>query len=118
MAVRDEIAIAEGESRGRIAVLRVSGRLDADTAPTLLQRCSDVQSNGHNLVLNLAGISFLGSSGVGAMLALVEQFQEQSGAIHFVALSEPVRAVVDLLDLASYLPIHDTEQQAFAELEA
>ena len=111
-----EIQITEGESGGRIAVLRVQGRLDANTAPQLMQRCNQIQANGQNLVLNLSGVSFLGSTGVGTMLALVEQFQEQGGVVHFAALSEPARAVIDLLDLSDYLSIHATEQDALAVL--
>ena len=109
--------VVEGGRRGRIAVLQVQGKLDASTAPVLLERCAQVQANGEDLVLSLAGITFLGSSGVGAMLVLVEQFTEQAGKIHFAALSEPVRAVVDLLDLAQYLPIHETVEEAVAAME-
>src|SRR5262249_17252074 len=74
-----ELEISEVENRGRTAVLRLKGRLDAKTSPILLQRVSDIQANGQNLVLNLADVSFMGSSGIGALLVLVEQFQEQAG---------------------------------------
>jgi anti-sigma B factor antagonist len=114
----DEIQIEEGGSRGRVSVLRVAGRLDADTAPILLERCGAIQAQGRNLVLNLSGVTFLGSSGIGAMLALVEQFQEQAGAVHFVAPSATVRDVVELLDLGGYLPIDDSEEAALAALAA
>jgi anti-sigma B factor antagonist len=113
-----EIEITEAGRGGRTVVLRVRGRLDAGTAPTLLQRCAQVQANGQNLVLNLSGVSFLGSSGVGAMLVLVEQFQEQAGAVHFADLSESARSVVNLLDLGEYLIIHPTEDEAVAALAA
>lgn len=116
MSPVQSIEIVPGNSRGRVAVLRVLGRLDAETAPVLLERCGAVQASGQNLVLDLAGVTFLGSSGVGALLALVEQFQEQAGQVHFVALSEASRAVVDLLDLESYLPIHATEDEALRAL--
>jgi anti-sigma B factor antagonist len=112
-----EIEITEAPGRGATAVLRVRGRLDASTAPTLLQRCALVQANGQNLVLNLSGVSFLGSSGVGAMLVLVEQFQEQAGAIHFASPSDAARSVIDLLDLGPYLTLHATEDEAVAALE-
>jgi anti-anti-sigma factor len=111
-----EMEMTDGGSRGRIAVLNVQGKLDATTAPKLLERCAQVQANGQDLVLSLSGISFLGSSGVGAMLVLVEQFAEQAGKVHFAALSEPVRAVVELLDLAQYLPLYATVNDAVAAM--
>jgi anti-anti-sigma factor len=87
-------------------------------SPDLLKRCTEIQSNGQNLVLNLSEVTFMGSSGVGALLVLVEQFQEQAGAVHFAALSHNAQDVIDLLDLGQYLPIHATEAEAFAALEA
>ena len=112
-----EIEVMEGGRRGRIAVLQAQGKLDASTAPILLEKCAQIQANGQDLVLNLSGITFLGSSGVGAMLVLVEQFAEQAGKIHFAALSEPVRTVVDLLDMSQYLPIHATVEDAVAAMD-
>lgn len=118
MVTTGQIEIVESERRGRIVALSVRGRLDAATAPDLLQRCAEIQANGQNLVLNLSEVSFLGSSGVGALLVLVEQFQEQAGAVHFAALSRAALDVIELPDLGQYLPIHVTEAEAFAALEA
>lgn len=118
MVTAGQIEIVESGRRGRTVALRVRGRLDAATAPELLKRCAEIQSNGQNLVLNLSEVTFLGSSGVGALLVLVEQFQEQAGAVHFAALSHTAKDVIDLLDLGQYLPIHATEVEALAALEA
>src|SRR6185436_5949792 len=107
-----DFVLEDGGVQGRTAILRIRGRLDGETAQRLMERCAEVQANGQNLVLNLAGVTFLGSSGVGALLALVEQFQEQAGAIHFAELSEDARAVIELLDLTPYLTIHDREDDA------
>ena len=112
------IDIVRGGDRGRIAVLRVSGRLDSDTAPQLIEQGAEVQAEGRNLVVNLSGVSFLGSSGVGALLVLVEQFQQQAGAVQFAAMSPSARAVVDLLDLEDYLTVHESEDDAIRALEA
>ena len=112
------IAIEADETHGRTAVLRVRGRLDGVTAPVLLDHCAKVQAEGRNLVLNLAGVSFMGSSGVGALLVLVDQFQEQAGQVRFACVSESARAVVDLLDLEEYLPIHGSEADALLAMAA
>jgi anti-sigma B factor antagonist len=113
-----DFEITEAEGGGRVTILRVRGRLDGGTAPSLLERCALVQAQGRNLVLNLSQVSFLGSSGIGAMLVLVEQFQEQAGEVRFAALSESAKGVIALLDLGQYLTIHATEDQAVAALAA
>jgi anti-sigma B factor antagonist len=118
MSPTKEFRITEGDAAGRTAVLRVQGRLDGVTAPALLAQCAKVQANGQNLVLNLAEVTFMGSSGVGALLVLVEQFREQGGAIRCAELSPAARSVVELLDLAQYLAIDATEQDALVALGA
>jgi anti-sigma B factor antagonist len=110
--------LEDGGLHRRTRVLRVKGRLDGETAQRLMEACVQVQANGENLVLNLASVSFLGSSGVGALLALVEQFQEQAGELHFAALSLEARAVIDLLDLTTYLTIHEEEDEAISAIAA
>jgi len=96
--------------------LRVKGRLDAKTAPILLQRVAAIQGSGQNLVLNLSEVTFMGSSGIGALLVLVEQFQEQGGSVRFVSLSPAVDSVVKLLNLDRFLSIDLTESDALTAL--
>lgn len=112
------LEVIRSSEHGRVTVLKVQGRLDSETAPQLIEHCAKVQAEGRNLVLNLAGVTFLGSSGVGALLVLVEQFQQQAGAVHFAEISNAARTVVDLLDLEAYLPVHDTEAAALQAMGA
>jgi len=116
--MHSNLVVTREPDHARVAVLRVAGRLDSDTASDLLAHCGRVQAEGRDLVLNLAGVTFLGSSGVGALLVLVEQFQEQSGRVRFAAISAPARAVIDLLDLQSYLPVDETEADALRAMAA
>ena len=114
----DDFQISDPLNRGRTVLLRVQGRLDTKSASQLLRRCSVVSSAGQNLVLNLADVSFIASSGVGALLALVEQFKETTGTVRFVSLSSAVESVIKLLNLDQFLTIDSTEDDAVAALEA
>jgi stage II sporulation protein AA (anti-sigma F factor antagonist) len=113
-----DLRITERGFEGRVAVLQVEGRLDALTAPRFLETCNQVQARGLHLVLDLARVSFLGSSGVGALLVLVEQARERDGTLHLVALSDAARGVIDLLDLSQYLAIHASERDALAAMRS
>jgi anti-anti-sigma factor len=116
IAMTNELEISKPEDRGGAVLLRVKGRLDVKTAPILLQRVAAIQGNGQNLVLNLSEVTFMGSSGIGALLVLVEQFQEQGGSVRFVSLSPAVDSVVKLLNLDRFLNIDLTENDALAAL--
>jgi anti-anti-sigma factor len=83
-----------------------------------LQRVSEIQANGQNLVLNLAEVSFMGSSGIGALLVLVEQFQEQAGVVRLASPSPAVEEVIKLLNLDRFLAIDPSEDKALSEIGA
>src|SRR5262245_56147827 len=93
------LEILRGESRGKTGLLRVRGRLDAKTAPQLMMRATSYGGPGRNLVLNLSEITFLGSSGVGVLLAIIQSFRDESGNVRLVAPSAAVTSVMDLLNL-------------------
>lgn len=109
----ESIAVTVGTT-----VLRVRGRLDARSAPVLKARCSMVQERGENLVLNLSRVTFVASSGIGALLALVEEFSGTRSAVRLAEVSSTVAAVIRLLNLDRFLPIDPTESDALAALKA
>jgi len=113
----DQFNVSKTESAGGTVLLRVNGQLDSKSAPQLVSQCGTVRSAGKNLVLNLSGVSFIASSGVGALLALVEQFREHGKSVRFVLLSPAVESVIRLLNLDQFLTIDRTEADAVSALE-
>ena len=111
-----ELEMSSVENRGRTAVLRLKGRLDVRTSPLLLQKVSEIQANGQNLVLNLADVTIMGSSGIGALLVIVEQFQEQAGVVRLASPSPAVASVIKLLTLDRFLAVDSSEEKALAEI--
>jgi anti-anti-sigma factor len=109
--------ITTNDGRGKTILLRLAGRLDAKSAPTLMQRCGDVRASGNNLILNMEAVSFVASSGIGALLALAEQFKETNTDVRIAAPSAAVESVINLLNLDQFLHVDPTEEQAFTALE-
>jgi anti-anti-sigma factor len=114
----ESMEIVETSPVADTAVLRVIGRLDAKSAPQLERRGVVVKASGRNLVLNLQGVTFVASSGLGALLALVEEYRKTDRRICFACLSSPVKGVVQLLNLESFLTIHDSEESAVEAMSA
>src|SRR4030095_12935765 len=102
-----EITPAPG--RGRAKLARIRGRLDAKGAQGLLHHTSSVLAGGETLVLNLADVSFIGSSGIGSLLIIVEQFREQGCGVRFVQVPPAVSSVVKVVNLGQFLPSQVTE---------
>ena len=110
------LEIQRGGTHGKTVVLRVIGRIDAKTAPGLLQGAMPFAGMGRTLVLNLTDVTFMGSSGVGVLLAVTQAFQDHSGSVRLVAPSAAVVSVVRLLNLEPFLKIDATEDEALAAI--
>lgn len=114
-----DFRIAPGEDSDIASVARVTGRLDAKNAQELMRHAREALERGKKrLVINLAQVSFVASSGVGTLLALTEEFQDAGGTVHLVALSEAVRSVIELLNLTQFLNIGENEQEVLQALGA
>jgi len=114
----DAFSIQAGPTGDGVQSLRVSGRLDSAGAPLLAQRCAAVVGAGNDLVLDLSGVTFIASSGVGALLATAERFSETGHTFTLAAMPPPVDAVIKLLNLDKFLDIVDTEERGLARRRA
>jgi anti-anti-sigma factor len=112
-----ELGIHESIRRGHIPVLRIEGRLDAVNAQLLCERCARIEDESRVLILNLSGITFLSSSGVGALLVIDERFRNRGGIVRLTELSNPVLTTLGLLDLRPELTIDPTEDDAVKAAE-
>lgn len=113
----DGFGITE-ETRGRTVLLRVRGRLDARSAPHLLEVGSRIRMRNLNLVLDLSGVTFMASSGLGSLLSLAEEFRQSESRVRLASPSAAVDSVIHLLNLHQFLTIDASEQEALHALEA
>ena len=112
----DGFKVTTGEPHAGSVVVRAEGRLDAKTAPRLLQHCLDARVRGGHLVLNLAHVTFLSSSGVGVLLVLAERTKSEGGSLRIAAPSPSVKGPLELLNLHRFLAIDDSEGDALRAL--
>lgn len=72
------------------------------------------QKGCRHLILDLAGVRFVDSSGLG-MLALVSQdFARAQGRVSLLRPQSYVREIMSLANIAQLMPIYDNEQDALA----
>jgi anti-anti-sigma factor len=112
----DEFTITT-ETTPRTLILRLTGLLDGRSAPKIHERCT-ANVGSRRLVINLSGVTMITSSGIGALLALVEEHGQEFGAVRIAAPSEAVRSVIRVLNLDQFLCVDDTEEQSVRTAEA
>jgi anti-sigma B factor antagonist len=98
------------------AVLTLRGSLDIDTAPALkanLARLIDRPSP--HIVVDLAGLDFCDSMGVGVLVTAHGRAMEKGGWVRMASPSGFLRRLLDILGLTSYLSLHPDMESALKD---
>ena len=99
---------------GPVPVLRLRGRLDAAGAQTLhVKALASLKESGErNLVVDLAEVDFVASTGLATFLLLTEEFTEAHGTIVFANATPAVMQVISLLNINQFLNLENSEDAA------
>ena len=96
-----------------IVVLVVSGPMDVATVPQLRDLMVRLIDEGHHrLVLDLGGVDFIDSIGLGVIVGVVHRLRPHDGSVVVAAPSEQVRQVLQITQLARVVALHDTTAAA------
>jgi anti-sigma B factor antagonist len=103
------------ETRQGHTVIRPSGRLDLATAGSLRRRLASERAAGHRwLVVDLAGVGFVDTSGVGALVAGFKGARQDGGDLRLACPCAQARLVLRLTGLERVLGAYDTVEHALA----
>ena len=110
-----EIRVERGEQAG---VIRVSGDVDLYHSHRLKDAITELAGEASSgIVLDLGGATYIDSSGVGVLIYAKSLCSKKGIPLRIVNLSDPVRKVLELTKLMSYLPLSDSEAGAIRELD-
>ncbi len=103
------------ESRpvGDVLVMQCHGRIVAGNEVfTLHAQISDAIEKYGDVVLQLEHIEFLDSSGLGALMRLVQTARSKSGDLKLSAVPPKIRKVLELTNLISQFEVYDSVEEA------
>lgn len=73
--------------------------------------------DAHDLVmLDMNAISFVDSSGLGALLSALRVMNNKNGQLKLFGMNKPVRALFELVRMHRIFSIYNTREEAFAAL--
>jgi len=85
------------------------------TAPKLRERLVETVDQGrYQIIVNLQGVSFMDSTGLGTLVGGLKRVKEHEGTLALVCSSRPVLRVLSITGLNNVFPIHETVEQAVA----
>lgn len=98
----------------RYTILRVSGRIDADTAPSLEKQINKVFSKGqYHLVVDLGGVDYISSAGLRVLVSALKKSRRYNrGDVRLGALSNRLKEAFQLVGFNKLFQIFEDVQDA------
>lgn len=104
------------ETKGNVAVIGVSGRVDGFSAPQLDDALQGAIKDKHNkIVVDLGGTEFMSSAGMRALLKARLEVQDKKGELRLAAPSDYLLDSLKLVGLDKLFHIYPSRDAAMTE---
>jgi len=100
------------------AVVRAGGEIDASTVGALDGAITDAASRSPHVVIDLTQVTFVDSSGLGALIVGRQNARERGGSMSLVAPPPAVRRLLGSTHLNDVFAIYDSMGEAVRATEA
>ncbi len=98
---------------GSHAVVDVKGEIDVYTAPKLREKLIELVSQGsHDVVVNLEGVDFLDSTGLGVLVGALKRVKAHDGSLSLVCTQDKILKIFKITGLTKVFPIHSSVDEA------
>ena len=98
-----------------VAVVQPIGRIDTHTALDFKKQIGAAIDVGYRwLVIDFGAVTFLDSTGLGALVTSMKRAQELGGDLRLAQVPHSVRMMIELTSLQSYLPRYASVADALA----
>jgi len=105
--------------QGALSVVRVEGEIDVYTAPSLRERLDAlVQAGRVRLIVDLAHVDFLDSTGLGVLVGRLKLVRVHGGSLQLVCVNERVLKVFAITGLEKVFSIYRSVEEAVADAES
>lgn len=100
-----------------IDIVSLAGRLVMADVPQVRQKLlATVEQGSGKVVLNLADVGFMDSSGLSVLISVFKATRLKNGDVALLNLSPTVRSLIELTRLQQVFSIFDDEAAALARL--
>ena len=107
--------MVKNKLEGDTLILTLSvDHLDAGNSNLFRTQATPLIKSVKKVILDLSGVNFIDSAGLGALLSIMRNLGERGGDFRVCSVAKPVRVLFELVRLHKVLDIHETRTEALA----
>lgn len=112
----DIVVESEPSGANNVTIMRLSGYVDAHTFPRFEEKLSSVADDDTRLVLDLAELTYINSTGLGFLMKTYRDLSERNGDLVVAGMSDKIQKIFDLLGFSRLIRTFDSESAALQAL--
>ena len=94
-------------------IVKLSGRMDATTAPHFEKQCGVLVDQGvHRLAVDFTGLEYISSAGLRSILTIGKKLKASGGALCLCSMSGMVKEVFDISGFTGIFPVFVSPESA------
>jgi anti-sigma B factor antagonist len=95
-----------------VSIIELSGEIDLSTSPTFKDKVYEtIESGKRDVVIDLDGLEFMDSTGLGVLVAALKKTRMHGGSIRLVCSKRNIIKVFTITGLDKVFPIYDNLQR-------
>jgi anti-sigma B factor antagonist len=93
--------------------VEVQGEIDVYTSPRVKETINELIDQGrYNLVINLEGVRYIDSTGLGVLIGALKKVREHDGRILLICTNPQIKKIFNITGLVKIFEIFKTEEEA------
>jgi anti-sigma B factor antagonist len=98
---------------GGVPIIDVSGEIDLYTAPVFKRALNQTIDDGHHdIVVNMAEVSYMDSSGFGTLLGITKRVRPDGGTVNLIGCNDAIHRMLKITRLNTVFGLYEDEDSA------
>lgn len=112
-----DIKVSTKQIDSKAYVVEVHGEIDVYTSPKVKETINDLVDKGHyNLIINLEGVRYIDSTGLGVLIGALKKVREHNGSISLICSNPQIKKIFNITGLVKIFGIFKNEEEALKSI--
>lgn len=99
--------------------VEVQGEIDVYTSPRVKETINElIDAGNYNMVVNLEGVRYIDSTGLGVLIGALKKVREKNGKIVLICTNPQIKKIFNITGLIKIFDIYKDEAEALGSFAA